>query len=366
MALTQAQIDSIADGALSAFNDLEAALRGEAAAELGRGEAADRAALKTRLAMISRRSKRDIEIVIRDTLQASAEASLLADEKTYAAARVAGLVAPYADAAESELLNRILSDGIATAQSMANLVRTSAEQAVYSDFIDALDSSLLATVTPDGVGVEAATRSAMKRVITSTTTVTYAQADGSVIEQSFYGAVRRAVAASSNQVTARMTLARAEELGVGKFEVSAHLGARPDHAEWQGGVYTMAELVEVCGYGDGDGLCGWGCRHTFYPFFEGLSEPGDWAFADDPTGEEYALSQRQRACERNIREYKGRENAYRAIEKGADPELSRWAKEEKIKAANLKRKWQGEADSVASQRGGGGARRPAREVATPK
>lgn len=85
-------------------------------------------------------------------------------------------------------------------------------------------------------------------------------------------AVRRAVLTGYGQVTAKINENIAEELGTDKFEISYHHGARPSHAEWQGRVYTKAQLVSVCGLGTGDGLCGWNCYHNYYPFFEGISE----------------------------------------------------------------------------------------------
>lgn len=85
-------------------------------------------------------------------------------------------------------------------------------------------------------------------------------------------AVRRAVLTGYGQVTAKINETIAEELGTDKFEISYHHGARPSHAEWQGRVYTKAQLVSVCGLGTGDGLCGWNCYHNYYPFFDGISE----------------------------------------------------------------------------------------------
>jgi len=361
VALTQYEIDHLADAAIESFNTLEDTMRGKAGSALIRLTSADAETLKNELALVSRGSRREIERTITATIQRAAEASLAKDEATYAAARAAGLIAPYAPVGESAALNELLSKGIATAQNMANIVRTKAEQAVLADFIDALDSAMLAVAVPDGIGIEAATRQAIASVIQKTPTVTYAQADGSTMNQGLYGAVRRAVQTGANQTTARLTLARAEELGVATFEVSAHMGARPDHAEWQGGVYTLEELETVCEYGDVVGLCGANCRHTFYPFISGVMEPTDWSEMDDPTGEAYELSQRQRACERAIRGYKGREAAYSQVVKDSgDPQVKAWAEDQQLKANGLKRKWQDEADRVAGLRGG--VRRGAREV----
>jgi len=56
------------------------------------------------------------------------------------------------------------------------------------------------------------------------------------------------------------------------WEVSAHYGARNkgigiiNHESWQGKIYTMDQLKTVCGLGNGLGLLGWNCRHSFRPF----------------------------------------------------------------------------------------------------
>lgn len=79
-----------------------------------------------------------------------------------------------------------------------------------------------------------------------------------------------------------LQLARMEEMDCEFVEVTAHEGARPTHAVWHGRVYHRGGAVvhdgeryedfEVAtGYGTGPGLCGWCCRHNFYPFYPGVS-----------------------------------------------------------------------------------------------
>ena len=79
-----------------------------------------------------------------------------------------------------------------------------------------------------------------------------------------------------------LQLARMEEMGCEFVEVTAHEGARPTHAVWQGRVYHRGGAVvhdgeryedfeTATGYGTGPGLCGWNCRHNFYPFYPGVS-----------------------------------------------------------------------------------------------
>lgn len=89
-------------------------------------------------------------------------------------------------------------------------------------------------------------------------------------------AVRRAVLTGVNQTAGRLQLARMDEFGWEFVEVTAHAGARPEHAVWQGKRFhrggavlyhgTVYEDFETAtGYGTGPGLCGWNCRHNFYP-----------------------------------------------------------------------------------------------------
>lgn len=128
-------------------------------------------------------------------------------------------------------------------------------------------------------------------------------------------AVRRAVTTGVNQAIAKLQLARADEMGCDLVEVTSHAGARPEHAQWQGKIYSISgkskkykRLKDATGYGTGPGLCGWNCYHNFYPYFEGLSTP---AFSHDPSKdagrsntEDYENQQHQRYYERKIREAK--------------------------------------------------------------
>lgn len=84
-------------------------------------------------------------------------------------------------------------------------------------------------------------------------------------------AARRAVMTGAHQLTAKINEMVAKDLGAEYFEVTAHTGARPSHAVWQGKVYRYKELQEICGLGDVAGLCGANCRHSYYAFVPGVS-----------------------------------------------------------------------------------------------
>ena len=116
-------------------------------------------------------------------------------------------------------------------------------------------------------------------------------------------AARRAVMTGFNQVTAKINDDNAKQLDTEYFEVTWHGTARPSHQEWQGKVFTKQELESVCGLGSGDGLCGWNCYHSYFPFVKDISER---TYTDEELAE-------LNAKENIKREYAGKEyTAYEA------------------------------------------------------
>ncbi len=144
-------------------------------------------------------------------------------------------------------------------------------------------------------------------------------------------AVRRAVMTGISQTAGQMQLDLAAEMDCDLVEVTAHMGARPSHALWQGKVYSISgkskkypKLSEATGYGTGAGLKGWNCRHDFYPFFEGVSERANLPVDIAENNEQYELSQKQRAMERSIRKSKRSLAALDgALQECSDDELRR-------------------------------------------
>ena len=141
-------------------------------------------------------------------------------------------------------------------------------------------------------------------------------------------AVRRCVLTGVNQTAAKLQLARMEELGCEFVEVTAHEGARPTHAVWQGKIYHVGGVAELdgvryedfvtaTGYGTGAGLCGWNCRHNFYPYWPGVSAPNymekklaalnaKCVTYGGKRYTQYEISQMRRALERRVRKYRRR------------------------------------------------------------
>lgn len=82
---------------------------------------------------------------------------------------------------------------------------------------------------------------------------------------------RRAVMTGFRQVQGKINEQVAEELETDRYEVTYHVGARPEHQIWQGRVYTYKELETVCGLGTVTGLHGANCYHDYNPFITGVS-----------------------------------------------------------------------------------------------
>lgn len=79
-------------------------------------------------------------------------------------------------------------------------------------------------------------------------------------------AVRRAVLTGFRQVQGKINEQVAIDLNTDQYEVSYHVGARPTHQPWQGKVWNMQQLKEVCGLGEITGLKGINCYHDYRPF----------------------------------------------------------------------------------------------------
>lgn len=134
-------------------------------------------------------------------------------------------------------------------------------------------------------------------------------------------AARRALLTGFGQLTSHITDLNAQRLGTNYFEVTWHAAARPEHAAWQGKVYTKEQLTTKCGLGTGPGLKGWNCGHDYYPFIPGVSER---MYTDEWLEE-------QNARENTPVEWKGKTyTAYEARQKQRSMETSLRAQRERV------------------------------------
>ncbi|MDU7339028.1 MAG: phage minor capsid protein [Clostridium sp.] len=149
-------------------------------------------------------------------------------------------------------------------------------------------------------------------------------------------ASRRAVLTGVNQMASGLSYTQANEMGCDLVETTAHVGARPAHQAWQGRIFSRSgqsgkypDFVGTTGYGTGAGICGWNCRHSFFPFFEGLSESAysrknlnkyanKKVTYNGQTMSYYDATQQQRYIERQIRRWKREQAGMTAVKQDAN------------------------------------------------
>lgn len=225
---------------------------------------------------------------------------------------------------ESAALNNLLNAGARqTCGTWRNLTATTANT-VSGAFERTLDVAW-GKVATGAFDYKTAVKQAVDSLADEMPEITYPSGHTDSLEV----AARRAVLTGVNQTAGRLQVARADEMGVEFVETSAHGGARPSHAEWQGRRFHRGGAVDylgkhypdfeqATGYGTGAGLCGWNCRHTFFAVFPELGDPPTWTEESlqelnarniEYNGKlytQYEVNQMQRARERNVRKWKKR------------------------------------------------------------
>ena len=236
---------------------------------------------------------------------------------------------------ENAALNNLLDAGARqTCGTWQNLTATTANT-VTGAFERTLDAAWL-KVSTGAFDYKTAVKQAVDSLADDMPMVTYPSGHKDSIEV----AARRAVLTGVNQTTGKLQVARMDEMGCEFVETTAHGGARPSHAEWQGrrshrrGAADYKgrhypDFEAATGYGTGAGLCGWNCRHTFFAVFPELGDPPQWTQEQlrelnarniEWNGKKYTayeISQMQHARERNVRRWKKRYLAEDAA--GLDP-----------------------------------------------
>lgn len=192
-----------------------------------------------------------------------------------------------------------------------NYTRTTA-QAAQRIFLNECDLAYN-KVLSGAVNYSQAVREAVESVASGGVYVHYPTGRRDTIETATARAVRTGIAQAAGDISIK----RMEEMDWDVILVSAHIGARTgdggqnpgNHLWWQGQFYSRTgrdkrfpNFYEHTGYGTGEGLCGWNCRHSFGSG-DGVNNPyKDIQTADNVRMEK--LEQRQRALERRVRKTK--------------------------------------------------------------
>lgn len=266
----------------------------------------------------------DAGYLLQDITQEIARYTQLQREEVAAAMEEAGVKAMAYDKAvyeaagittealeQSPALVRILQrDYEATMGEWSNMTRTTAE-AAQSLFISECDTAYHKVVS-GVVSYTQAVGEAVETVAKNGVVVQYPTGHRDTIET----ATARAVRTGISQASGDISMQRMKEQEWDIILVSAHIGARTgdgganpgNHLWWQGQFYSRTGQdkrfppFSLTGYGTGEGLGGWNCRHSFGPG-DGVNNPyKDIQTADNERMEK--LEQRQRALERRIRKTK--------------------------------------------------------------
>ena len=211
-------------------------------------------------------------------------------------------------------MNQLLSaTAKKTNNNLSNLTLTTASTS-QNQFIQAINKSYMEVST----GVKSYSQSIVD-------TIKNISSQGAYIEypsgqhRSLESAVRANILTGVNQTSGKLQLMRAEEMGWDLMEISAHGGARPEHAEWQGKVVSRTGKkgylsLDDIGYGEATGFQGVNCRHTWFPYYEGSTLSYTNKELEELKNEKvtyngvkytkYEASQIQRGMERQIRQSK--------------------------------------------------------------
>ena len=200
-----------------------------------------------------------------------------------------------------------------TAGNLQNLVMTTAI-ATQTQFYNAMNVAYMEVST----GVKSYSQSildAIDNISSQGAVITYPSGR----KMSLESAVRMNIITGVNQTCGKLQELRADEVGWDLMELTAHSGARPEHASWQGKIVSRSGQkgylsLDDIGYGTATGFKGVNCRHDWYPYYKGSSRTytekqlKEWQNEKVTyNGKEYSkydATQIQRKIERQIRQDK--------------------------------------------------------------
>ena len=283
------------------------------------------------------------------------DAGVTAVEIDNQAYRQAGIAT--VDIRQSDSLRQVLEAGFKkTMGVMDNLTKTTA-LTTQRTFYQACNDAYM-QITSGAFSYQEAIRNVLKQAAQGGLSVTYPSGHVDKLDV----AIRRAALTGVGQTAAEVSKTNAEDNGCYLMEITAHSGARPEHARWQGQLVSLTGKdvgktidglkvwsLRGIGYGDGDSFRGWNCRHDWYPYYVGYSTPNYTKKELEKLNEknvewngekytEYEISQMQRAGERKIRKLKRQTmSMQQAAELTDNPELKAAATADyQAMAANLK------------------------------
>lgn len=228
-----------------------------------------------------------------------------------------------------QILNAVYKERLTDLQNLTGTTAITSQTAYYN----ACNSAFM-MVSSGAFSYQQALRTVIQEVAENGTTVTYPSGHVDKLDV----AVRRSLLTGIGLASRQISEENSRLCGCDLMEISAHSGARPSHAAWQGQIVSLSGRKGYLsksdiGYGTGAGFGGWNCRHDWYPFYEGISSRNyskkdlEKLNAKDieykgKMYSEYEISQMLRKKEREIRALKREKIAYNtAITETSDKQL---------------------------------------------
>ena len=228
-----------------------------------------------------------------------------------------------------QILNAVYKERLTDLKNLTGTTAITSQTAYYN----ACNSAFM-MVSSGAFSYQQALRTVIQEVAENGTTVTYPSGHVDKLDV----AVRRSLLTGIGLASRQISEENSRLCGCDLMEISAHSGARPSHAAWQGQIVSLSGRKGYLsksdiGYGTGAGFGGWNCRHDWYPFYEGISSRNyskkdlEKLNAKDieykgKMYSEYEISQMLRKKEREIRSLKREKTAYNtAITETSDKQL---------------------------------------------
>lgn len=325
MALTPSQLDKLPDSMIQLMSELQDEIISDICRRIRKTNlltpTAEWQLVKAnQLTLSSREVKRRIaaklkisEKAVKELYTDAVKTAIREDEKIYKFAIADGVLAgdyreKLTNYTRSAAFSNALKKGLKNTGGLMRNLTNSAAAAANKQLSDALDLAYLEVASGAFTPQEAQFKAVKKLGADGIKCVNYKSGRTDQLDV----AVRRAIVTGIGKTCGDLQLGLAAEMDCQLVEVSSHLGARPSHAEWQGQIYSLVKghpkypyFYDATGYGTGDGLCGWNCRHSFFPYFEGISKPANEPeFSRAENAQVYRDTQKQRAYERAIRKSK--------------------------------------------------------------
>ena len=209
------------------------------------------------------------------------------------------------------MLQVLQASAIKTNANLNNLVMTTANTS-QTTFYNSMNKAYLEVIA--GVkSYSSAILDAIEDVSKNNILVEYPSGYKTSIEN----ACRMNIVTGVNQTCGKLQEIRADDMDWDLMELTAHPGARPEHAVWQGQIVSRSGQkgylsYSDIGYGEVTGFKGVNCRHVWYPFYEGSTRTYSNAELQELKNRKvtyngkkmtvYEANQLQRKLERQIRQ----------------------------------------------------------------